>query len=171
MGNGHGDMMREVQRTLSRLYSNMDVIPTLGITPPGPAHFPLAGWSKFAELVQPLIERDFYGRKIVAPITAPNLKRACYSGATKDAITLEFDQPVVWTDSLVNEFYLDGVKEKVASGSVTGNLLTLKLKAPAAAKTITYLHEMSWSQERLLVGKNGIAALTFCEVALESTKR
>jgi len=167
MGGGHGDMMREVQRTLSRLYSNMDVIPTLGITPPGPAHFPLAGWSKFAELVQPLIERDFYGRKIVAPITAPNLKRACYSGATKDAITLEFDQPVVWTDSLVNEFYLDNVKEKVASGSVTGNLLTLKLKAPAAAKTITYLHEMAWSQERLLVGKNGIAALTFCEVGIE----
>ena len=75
----------------------------------------------------------------------------------------------VW--SLVNEFYLDNVKEKVASGSVTGNLLTLKLKAPAAAKTITYLHEMAWSQERLLVGKNGIAALTFCEVALESAKR
>jgi L-glyceraldehyde 3-phosphate reductase len=36
------------------------------------------------------------------------------------------------------------------------------------AQKITYLHEMSWSQERLLVGANGIAALTFCDVPIRS---
>ena len=77
----------------------------------------------------------------------------------KDAIVLEFDQPVVWKDSLVSEFLLDGEKGKVASGVVSGNQLTLKLKEPMQAAKITYLDEKAWSQDRLLVGKNGIAAL------------
>jgi hypothetical protein len=166
MGGGNGDMLREMQRTLPRLYSNMDIMSTLGIKPPGPAHFPLTGWAEFARLIQPLIERDFYGKQPAGSITAPNLKQARYASAAKDAITLQFDQPVVWTDSLIGEFYLDGAKGKVASGSSSGNVVTLKLKASSAAKKITYLHEMSWSQARLLIGKNGIAALTFCNVPI-----
>ena len=161
-------MLREVQRTLPRLYSNMDIMSTLGIKPPGPAHFPLTGWAEFARLIQPLIERDIYGKAPAGSITPPNLKRACYTSNAKDAITLEFDQPVVWTDSLIDQFYLDGAKEKVASGAVGGNVVTLKLKAASAARKITYLKEMSWSQEKLLIGKNGIAALTFCNVPIGS---
>ena len=109
-------------------------------------------------------ERDFYGRKVHGPITPADLKQAYYTSAAKNAIALEFDQPVVWKDSLVSEFRLDGAKGKVASGVVSGNVLTLKLKEPIQARKITYLDEMAWSQDRLLVGKNGIAALTFCNV-------
>ena len=166
MGNGHGDMLREVQRTLPRLYSNMDIMSTLGIKPPGPAHFPLAGWAEFARLIQPLIERDIYGKTVTGFITPPNLKQAYYTSTAKDAIVLEFDQPVVWKDSLVNQFYLDGAKDKVASGAASGNVVTLTLKEASAAQRITYLKEMSWSQEKLLSGKNGIAALTFCDVPI-----
>ena len=54
------------------------------------------GWSEFARLMQPLIERDFYGKVPAASITAPNLKRAYYTSSAKIAIALEFDQPVVW---------------------------------------------------------------------------
>ena len=82
------------------------------------------------------------------------------------AVTLEFDQPVDWTDVLAGQFYLDGEKDKVKSGAVEGNVLTLKLKAPATAKTISYLKETSWSQDKLLTGANGIAALTFCDVPI-----
>ncbi|MGD0094362.1 MAG: DUF2341 domain-containing protein, partial [Planctomycetota bacterium] len=169
MGNGHGDMLREVQRTLPRLYSNMDIMSTLGIRPPGPAHFPLIGWAEFARLIQPLIERDFYGKAPAGPITPPNLKQACYTSDAKDAIALEFDQPVVWLDAYASQFYLDGEKDKVASGAVSGNVVSLKLKVALAAQKITYLKEMSWSQDKLLVGANGIAALTFFEVPI-STK-
>lgn len=164
MGGGNGDMLREKQRTLPHLFSNMDIMSTLGIKPPGPAHFPLTGWSEFARLIQPLIERDFYGRKVTGPITPADLKQAYYTNAAKDAIALEFDQPIVWKDSLVSEFRLDGAKGKVTSGVVSGNVLTLKLKEPVQARTITYLDEMAWSQDRLLIGKNGVAALTFCNV-------
>jgi hypothetical protein len=72
----------------------MDVMSTLGIKPPGGCHYPLAGWSEFARLVQPLIERDNYGKAPKVSITAPNLKRAAYTSSKKDAIALEFDQPV-----------------------------------------------------------------------------
>jgi len=164
MGGGNGDMLREKQRTLPCLYSNMDIISTLGIKPPGPCHYPLTGWSKFADLIQPLIERDFYGRRVTGPITPANLKQVYFTNSAKDAIALEFDQPVVWKDSLVSEFRLDGAKGKVASGAVSENVLTLKLEEPVQAHEITYLDETAWSQDRLLIGKNGIAALTFCNV-------
>ena len=81
---------------------------------------------------------------------------------------------MVWNDSLASQFYLDGAAEKVASGAVSGNVVTLKLKDRATAGTITYLKEMNWSQDRLLIGTNGIAALSFCNVAIApaaATKR
>ena len=169
-GNGHGDMLREVQRTLPRLYSNMDVMSTLGIRPGGGCHYPLVGWSEFARLIQPLIERDFYGKTPAASITAPNLKRAYYTSSAKIDIALEFDQPVVWKDSLASEFYLDGAADKGILGEASGNVVTLKLRETSAAKTITYLKEMDWSQEKLLMGANGIAALTFCNVPIADSK-
>jgi len=166
MGGGNGDMMREVQRILPRLYSNMDVMSTLGIKPPGGCHFPFAGWSKFTDYVQPLIERDFYGSKPAGPITGANLKQAFYTSAAKNAIVLEFDQSIVWKDSLINEFRLDGAKGKVMLGIASENMLILRLKEPSKASKISYLDEMSWSQDRLLIGKNSIAALTFCNVPI-----
>lgn len=166
MGGGNGDPLREVQRTLPRLFAHMDIQSTLGVRPRGDCHFPLAGWSEFATLLQPLIERDFYGKAPASSITAPNLRRASYTGASRDAIALEFDQPVVWEESLATEFTLDGERDKVASGSVAGNVLTLRLKGSSQASTIRYLDEMKWSQDRLLLGANGIAALTFCDVPI-----
>ncbi|MEI6537101.1 MAG: hypothetical protein WCN98_17300, partial [Verrucomicrobiaceae bacterium] len=163
---GAGDMIREIQRSLPRLYSNMGVMSTLGIKPAGPCHYPLVGWSEFARLIQPLVERDNYGLKVTGPITPPNLVRTHYAGPAKDAIILEYDQPIVWSDALTDQFYLDGEKQKVESGSLKGNVLTLKLKGPSTAKTITYLKESNWSQEKLLIGNNGIAALTFCDVPI-----
>ncbi len=161
---GSGDRLREKQRTLPQLFSNMSIMSTLGVRPPGGCHFPLTGWAEFAHLIQPVIERDNYGRVSASPVTAPNLRTA--SRPAPDAIALEFDQPVIWSDTLAGQFYLDGEKDKVASGSVAGNVLTLKLKEPSAAKTITYLNEISWNQDTLLTGANGIAALTFCEVPI-----
>ena len=164
---GAGDMIREIQRGLPRLYSHMSVMSTLGIKPPGGCHFPLIGWAEFARLIQPLIERDNYGRKFSESITPPNLRSARFTSATKDTIALEFDQPIVWNDTLTGQFYLDGEKDKVASGALNGNVLALKLKVPSAATKITYLKESAWSQDKLVIGANGIAALSFCDVLFQ----
>ena len=164
---GSGDLLREKQRTLPQLFSNMSIMSTLGVRPPGGCHFPLVGWAELARTIQPLMERDNYGKVPTTSITPPNLQHVHFAGSTKDTIALEFDQPVVWTDTLAGQFYLDGEQDKVASGRVTGNVLTLKLKAASAAKKITYLKEVAWKQETLLNGANGLAALTFCAVPIE----
>ena len=161
---GAGDMLREKQRTLPQLYSNMSIMSTLGIRPPGPCHFPLAGWEEIARLIQPLIERDQYGKLPTAFITPPNLVQATFSSS--ETIALKFDQPIVWNDKLANQFYLDGEKDKIASGNVVGNVITLRLRNASTAKRITYLKESNWNQDTLLNGTNGIAALTFCEVPI-----
>ena len=57
----------------------------------------------------------------------------------------------------------------MASGAVSGNVVTLQLKDPSAAKKVTYLKEMAWNQDNLIVGANGIAALSFCDVPLASS--
>ena len=163
---GSGDMLREQQRTLPQRYSNMSVMSTLGIKPPGGCHYPLAGWAEFARLIQPQLERDHYGKVFDESITPPDLRQAYFAGAAKDVIVLEFDQPVIWMNPLAGQFYLDGEKDKVASGTVSGKVLTLKLKTPSSATKITYLKEASWNQNDLILGTNGIAALTFCDVSL-----
>ena len=163
---GAGDRLRESQRTLPERFSNLAIMSTVGIRPPGGCHYPAAGYSEFARLIRPLVERDVYGMKAAAPITPPNLRKASITGPARDRIVLEFDQPVLWGDELVDQFYLDGEPGKVVTGRVDGSILTLDLGAAATAKTITYLRENRWSQDKLLMGANGIAALTFCEVAL-----
>jgi len=81
-----------------------------------------------------------------------------YTGRDKDEVA-----------KVVDEFTrkFPKYKDKVASGSVTGNVLTLKLKEPSTATKVTYLKEVAWSQDTLLTGVNGLAALTFCDVPLK----
>jgi hypothetical protein len=164
--NGSDNMLREVQRTLSRDFSNLSVMSTLGIKPPGPAHYPPEGYAQIAHLICPLVERDNYGKVFDGPVTPPDLRRAYYSGEKKDQLVLEFDQEVVWMDSLAGQFYLDGKANAVASGVAAGNVVTLTLKGASAATKISYLDSRSWSQEKLLLGRSGIAALTFCDVPI-----
>ena len=165
-GNWNSDKLRDVQRTLPRLYSNMSCMSTLGIRPPGFAHFPPEGYAVMAGLIAPLVERDNYGKVFEKPITAPDVKRAYFTGEKKDEIALEFDQPMAWSDALTSQFYLDGKEGKVASGTASANLIKLKLAATDSAKTITYLVDRKWDLKNLLYGENGIAALTFCDVPI-----
>ena len=77
---------------------------------------------------------------------------------------------MTWNNLVANHIYLDGVRGKVASGAVAGNRVTLKLTAARTARHLTYLDSRSWSQDQLLYGENGIAALTFCEVPILPTR-
>jgi hypothetical protein len=114
------------------------------------------------------MERDFYGLEVDGEITAPNLTRAYYADADKKSIALEFDQPVVWDDQLASQFYLDDTDGGIVGGEAKGNVLTLTQKARLTAGRITYLKERSWTQNNILLGENGLAALTFCNVPILS---
>ena len=168
--NGSDNMLREVQRTLPSYFSNLRIMSTLGIKPPGTCHYPAAGYAAMARLIAPLVERDTYGTVFPTSITPPDLKRATYASEKRDAIVMEFDQPVRWDKALASQFYLDGEKGKVASGAASGKRVTLKLTGASTAKKLTYLDSRSWSPDNLLRGENGIAALTFCNVPIEAGK-
>ncbi|MCY2969027.1 MAG: DUF2341 domain-containing protein [Planctomycetota bacterium] len=169
-GTRHSDMLRDVQRRLPRLFSHMSVMSTVGIKPEGPCHYPTDGYAEMARLLIPLVERDNYGKRFDKPITAADLKSARYSSDRRDEIVLEFDQPMAWEDSVASQFSLDGAEVKVQSGSASGVNITLKLPAPSEATTITYLVDRRWNPNALLYGRNGIAALTFCEVPIAPAK-
>jgi len=169
-GTRNSDKLRDVQRRLSRLYSSLSVVPTLDIPSGANCHFKTNDYEKMGQTMAPLLERDIHGKLFTQPISSADLKNAFYTTSKKDEIALEFDQPVAWIDALASQFYLDGEAGKIASGSVSGNLLTLKLTAPSSASSITYLTDKKWDIKTLLYGKNGLAALTFCEVPLEATK-
>ncbi|MEC9094626.1 MAG: DUF2341 domain-containing protein, partial [Planctomycetota bacterium] len=153
---------------LSRLYANMEVLSTLGIRPGGSCHYPLAGWSVFSDRIHRLLLRDFYGQPMSESILSPNLVEARYGDSANKSIVLEFDQPVIWDDRLVSQFYLDGTDATVTGGKVEGKNLVLRLSDATDVAQITYLKEASWKQDNLLRGANGIAALTFCKVLVSA---
>jgi len=187
------DLLRETQRTLPALYSNMRIMSTLGVEPGSSCHYDLAGYQMIAELMRPQVEQDHYGRvpDATETFTAPDLKSAWFTTAARNEIALGFDQDMYWpiTHDPKDYFYLDGVAGKVASGSVSGKVIKLQLTAASTAKTITYL-KGGWdgNQTKLLRsakgieitgidinGNNGIqrtvtlAALTFAEVPIALT--
>jgi hypothetical protein len=58
------------------------------------------------------------------------------------------------------------------TGKAEGNRITLQLSKPVSARTITYLTGKDWDgkPEKLLIGVNGIGALTFADVAIWEPK-
>ena len=163
------DQLREVQRTLPYLYSNMKPMSTLGIIPGSGCHYVLAGYQVFSDLLGPLLEQDVYGRNPAEVHTAPDLKRAYFTNATRNRIALEFSQSMNWNTGAPGLFYLSGeaVPATVSSGSVGGSVIELQLNKTSSATTITYVKGLnSWSQNNILKGTNGLAALTFADVSI-----
>ena len=134
-------------------------------------HFDLEGYEQMANLLSPLVEMDNYGLKPAKDITAPNLTRAWFTSAAKNEIALDFGQPMMWKDEMKKEIYLDGAKAAVSAGSAAGNLITLKLGTPSTATTIGYISGRDWDGKptNLIYGANRIAALTFCDVPIETS--
>ena len=164
---GSHDMLREVQRTLPRAFSNVSVMSTLGIRPAGTCHYPAGGYERMAQLIYPLVARDHYARAHKKPITPPDLVSARYTSAKRNEISLIFDQPVAWDNALIDRFWLDSVGGKVTAGAATGKEIRLKLAAPSTARTISYVNGDKWNHKQPIIrGLNGIAALTFCNVPL-----
>ena len=163
---GSDNMLREVQRTLRRDFSNMSIMSTLGIRPPGTCHYPAEGYGQLAELLGPMIERDHYGETFAQSIDPPDLLSATFMNAERTAVRLEFDQPLAWDDALVGQFHIDGELGGVASGRHEDNAILLQLSRPSQQGTVTYVDSAAWDRDRLLRGTNGIAALTFYRVPI-----
>lgn len=163
---GSDNRLREVQRQLPSAVSHLHLMSTLGIDPPGGCHYPAAGYRALAELVAPLLERDILGKRFDHPITPPNVREVCFASAARNELLLVFDQPMQWDPAVCSQFFLDGQRGLVASGQAEGNTLRLKLTTPQQALRLTYLDGATWKHPHVLRGQSGIAALTFCDVAI-----
>ena len=163
-----GDQLREAQRTLPRLYSNLDIMATVGLSGYLGCHYSAAGYTQIATVIAPLVKRDNYGLVPPQPIMAPDLKRAYYTTTNRNAIALEFGQPIVWNSAATVNFFLDRVGSLVTSGSASGNVIKLQLSGRSTAQTIDYVEDAIWNgnSASLLRGSNGIAALTFADVPI-----
>ena len=165
------DALRDTQRTLPYLFSNMRIMTTVGVVPGSSCHYEPDGYQNMADLMCPLVEQDLYGYLPGAVFTAPDLRQACFTSAARNEIALTFNQDIAWNPGAPGLFYLDGLAGKVTWGSATGNVIKLQLAAPSTATTITYLQGVDWAaagsvQGNLLYGTNGRAALTFANVPL-----
>ena len=166
-----GDQLREAQRNLPHLFSNLSVMSSIGVTEPwnsrGLCHFDSTGYAQLAAFMAPLVKQYSYGMVPSLPVTPPNLLRAWFTSTTKTAINLEFDQDMAWTNANAENLYLDGLAGLVTSGSASGHLITLQLNAATTATTITYLMDRYWDgSSGRIFGANGIAALTFADVPI-----
>ena len=169
-----GDQLRDVQRTLPSLFSNMNVVCTLATPGYEGCHFNPAGYQNFANLTAPLVGQDFYGIVPGMAVTAPILRRAYYTTAARTEIGLVFDQEMSWSSFSLPNYYLDKVGSKVASGnvdSVNKKLVKLQLSAAGTAtSSLDYLEDSHWNYgeavSSLLYGANAIPALTFADVTI-----
>ncbi|MFT5122003.1 MAG: hypothetical protein ACI97B_000628 [Verrucomicrobiales bacterium] len=150
----------------------MRIMSTLGIVSGssgrGLCHFDTEGYAQIAELMSPLVEQDNYGLDRTHILSAPNLRRAWFTTASKDEIAMEFDQPMRWEDACKAWIELDRRAAPIASGKVAGNTITLRLTEPASGKTLGYINGAHWDgkPDKFLYGTNGIAALAFTDVAI-----
>jgi hypothetical protein len=169
---GSDNRLREVQRRLPRLFSNMSIVSTLGIHPPGGCHYPADGYSQFARIMLPVVEQKIYGSPIEGSTTSPNLQNARWGDAKRQTLELIFDSPMNWNERCVDQFFIGDEQLEIDAGGAEGDRVTLRLKFPWTAKDekpslLTYVDSQSWSQDRLLEGVNHLAALSFCDVPIQ----
>jgi hypothetical protein len=180
--------IRELQRNFPLTCPDVRVMATLGSPEPG-GHFGANGYRSIGDKLYRLVARDIYGSGDTAAISPPNLLRAFYSSAGRDRITLLFDQPTYWKDSLGHKladyFALDSAYRVVDSGwhELPYHRIILKLKAPSTAARITYLTGGNYHPDDTagvpagyppiyngpyLFNSRRVGALTFHEAPVES---
>ncbi len=166
------DMIREVQRELPSLYSNMSIMSTLAQPTGSSCHFYSPDYCQLAYNMFPLVARDNYGLVPTNDITAPNVISAAFTTTNRNQIALVFNQKMSWNNAVTANFYLDRLPGWVAAGSVSNNVITLALSGSSTNQTIDYLVDQYWTSTSttnfpaMLTGSNGIAALTFYAVPI-----
>lgn len=170
-------VVQEYQRGFGTLFGDVTAMSTNGFSDFDGVHYDLGngtGYFQMADVAFPLIDKDLYGSVDTFRITAPNLKRAYFNSSLRNAIVLEFDQPVLWPNdslgvSMKNYFDLDNVFGLVDSGysDTLRNSIVLKLVQSTTAMHVSYLRSTTNRQTNSLYngpwlrGTTGLSAFSF----------
>jgi hypothetical protein len=146
-----GALIRDYQRRLPDIYSDITSIATVGTTGFDGLHYSREGNRQSGFELSRLMLRDFYGATETRNITSPNLKKAFFQSAEKKTLVLVFDEgqelkypePYKHQSGAVlemkNFFYLNGQAGAVMGGKAEGNRIILDLNGSQNASTLHYL--------------------------------
>ena len=133
-------LIRDLQRRIPDLYSDVEVMSTTGVGDYDGCHFFYSdGYEAIAQNVFRQIARDLYDSPDVQSVNPPNIQSAFFSNPSRTEITLRMRDPddvLVWEAGAEADFVLIGTSETVSSGRVNGNevVLTLSGAAPGATE-------------------------------------
>lgn len=187
-GTGDNSGVREVLRNLGKKYPKIIAMSTNGIPEHDGCHYTGKGYSKIAENLFPLIERDFFNGPNFDNIDAPNLRYAYYTNSSHNQINLVFapgiQQMIIPQDTVINSltisikdyFALDDAFKKVAAITANNDIISLDLKSNSTARTITYLPEINYLDTATIyegpyiTNARGIGAFSFYKVPILDAK-
>jgi hypothetical protein len=177
--------VRDFQRKVKDLYSDVESIATVGTTHYDGAHYQREGYVQGAVELFQLLSRDFYGSLDVYQINSPNIQYAYYN-APKDSLTLVFDegQQMVYPPDSIDGNFTWRLKDfllfsntnyninnityfnAVESGFADGNKIKLKLNQAVSYPYLTYTPPSYFVENRFYNGVNlknsiGKRAMTF----------
>ena len=100
------------------------------------------------------MKQDNYGLVPTSAITAPDVKRVCFTTTNRNQIALEFGQDMAWNSAATANFYLDRIGSRVTSGSASGKVIKLQVTGATTNQTIDYVVDQFWggSAANLLTG-------------------
>ncbi|MCP3915381.1 MAG: hypothetical protein GY711_07485 [bacterium] len=161
-----GRGVREVQRNLSHVYPDLDVMSTTAAPTHDGCHYRNAGYTELGERIARLVRRDLYGSTDTQDIDAPDVLQAEWVDATRDRIRLTFRDPgdtLVWGTGSQAFFQIDG-SQTVASGSALANTVLLDLSGTSTATSVSYVGHSgdgAW-----VTNARGVGALAFFDVPI-----
>ncbi|TLV00093.1 sialate O-acetylesterase [Dyadobacter luticola] len=182
--------IREFQRKTKYVYPKTEHFSASDLPGFDGIHYNLTGYQELGRRLFHFIDPMYYGSTDTSNVACPDLQKVFYSSEKKDELTLFFEpgQKLVWPkDTLLSDvagtkflkglkevFFFDGDETKpaaIASWTVQGNVLTLKLSPGATPKTLTYLPSYKGEKVSVYYGpflknEKGLPAFSFQDVLI-----
>ncbi len=146
-------------------------------------HYHFEGYETMAFWIYRQLSTDFFGASFPVNVDPPNLLQATYASPAHDQVALIFDQPVEWNPSQVfgnttyflrDHIYLDGNFGMIENGSASGDTIFLNLSSSGSFENVSYTPNKFYNgtnntyEGPWITGENGIGALTFFEVPVDT---
>lgn len=139
--------LREIQRRIPERYDDVLLLTACGVEGmfADYCHYYNEGYYNIADMLYPIIMRDFYNGTDTVNIEGPELLSVEYSGSSRENLLLKFNQPIVYPPdtlgyAMKDYFYLDeqyGIVD--SAGNWNDSTIALYLGQPASYSRITYL--------------------------------
>ncbi|MBL8026693.1 MAG: T9SS type A sorting domain-containing protein [Fibrobacteres bacterium] len=166
------EYVRNEQRLLADRHPEVRLITTSDIPEHDGCHFGTNGYFAIGERIFKVISKELYGGEFTYAVTAPRLTKAYFATKREKNLFLEFDQPVIWQDTLGKRlmkdyFYFGDVTVRADNGFASGNRVQINLTKRCSIPEISYTTNIYYPDTAeyykgpFITGATGQPALTF----------